>query len=110
MEHRRNKLLQSIARLLEEVGSIEAIQVEMTKVQEGLKKLQKDINTLEHKSRLNTVEDDDDKAPFDYPLPYPLLLLPYDVDSLDPENPRTHTFHLRYLCEFEDSNNASKWT
>ncbi|KFH72691.1 hypothetical protein MVEG_02980 [Podila verticillata NRRL 6337] len=103
MEHRHNKLLQSMASLLEEVGSIEAIQVEMAKVQEGLKKLQKDINTLEHKSRLNTVEDDDDKAPFDYPLPYPLLLLPYDVDSWDPENPRAHTFRLHYLCNYASS-------
>lgn len=103
MEYRHNKLLQSMTRLLEEVDSVEAIQIEMAKVQEGLKKLQKVINTLEHESQLNTVEDDDDKALFDYPLPYPLLLLPYDVDSWDPENPRTHTFRLHYLCNYASS-------
>lgn len=103
MDRRHNKLQQSMSRLLEDVGSVEAIQVEMAKVQEGLKKLQKDINTLEHESRFNTVEEDDDKAPFDYPLPYPFLLLPYDVDSWDPENPRTHTFRLHYLCKYASS-------
>ncbi|KFH72690.1 hypothetical protein MVEG_02979 [Podila verticillata NRRL 6337] len=98
MEHRHNRLQEYIAGLLAAVGNVETIQIEMVQVQGHLARRHRIATATEVFSRYrvdNRVLND-----LDYPFPKQFLLLPFDVNSWDPTNPRTHIFRLHFLCDW----------
>ncbi|KAG0343986.1 hypothetical protein BG004_004843 [Podila humilis] len=104
MLQRHERLLASVS-LLEDVGSsIQELQDDLADNRASLDVLHRAILAFEVSGRLNAyvsnTNPEEGKYPY-YPLPYFFILLPADGSTWIPNDPRTHTYRIHFLCIYE---------